>query len=170
MQDIKQSSPPSYQQPSVAANHEDPTVVSFSEVPATVVSCSRVPAAVSAYSEDPTVAAFSEVPSRARTNPMPTVRSAPPVLFSKVKLQVLASQAARGPIPAPSVPKPVPTRTFAKAISARRSQLLSRPRTITGGSKEAVETKHTNHCYQVGSEWQGHRGQRGGGGGHGRLN
>merc|ERR1719186_1621934 len=37
------------------------------------------------------------------------------------------------------VPQPVPTRTFAKAISALQSQLLTRPRSSTGGSKDIMD-------------------------------
>merc|ERR1719508_29524 len=41
------------------------------------------------------------------------------------------------------VPQPVPTRTFAKAISALQSQLLTRPRTSTGESKDSLDQKYT---------------------------
>merc|ERR1719186_388274 len=47
------------------------------------------------------------------------------------------------------VPQPVPTRTFAKAISALQSQLLTRPRTGTGDSKESSDKKYTKKQQQA---------------------
>merc|ERR1719318_903343 len=130
MGDIGQSSPSFTQQSNVAVNHE----VSIE------LSCSEAPSATAAYSEVPAVAVKSEVPSQTRTNPQPAVISTPAVSVAK-QAEVLVSQAATVPIPAPSVPQPVPTRTFAKAISALQSQLLARPSTSTGGSKEGKVVK-----------------------------
>jgi len=120
----------------VVENQEELTVVSSSEVPPAVGSSSEVSPAISISSEAPTWAAVPEVSSLTRMNLLPAAMAAP-VMISKVKLpEVSACQAASVPIPAPSVSQPVPTRTFAKAISALQSQLLSRPRTTTGNSKE----------------------------------
>merc|ERR1719341_131396 len=132
MKDIEQPSP-SAQKQSVAAIHEVPAL---GEVPAAVVISSEVLSGDSAYSEALRMEISTEVPSQARTNPQPSVRPAPVMIPEVKQPEVAACKEATVPIPAPSVPQPVPTRTFAKAISALQTQLLSRPRTNTVGSKE----------------------------------
>merc|ERR1719341_3026518 len=132
MKDIEQPSP-SAQKQSVAAIHEVPAL---DEVPAAVVISSEVPSGDSAYSEALGMEISTEVPSQARTNPQPSVRPAPVMIPEVKQPEVAACKEATVPIPAPSVPQPVPTRTFAKAISALQTQLLSRPRTSTVSSKE----------------------------------